>query len=256
MKIPWQTYVSEFIGTALLIGVGLSFVIVNFGAGSPIIALLPDAGARRALTGFLFGVTGALIAISYVGKISGAHINPVVTLSFYLKGKLSARDTAGYIVAQFAGAIAGALPLLFWGKMGRSVGFGITLPGNGDTVWSALWGETVTTAVLIIGLFIFLGHKRLRQFTPLLFPFLYTLMVWLEGPLSGTSTNPARSVGPAVVADVYGRIGGFILSGRWRECFWASAFMNSSGSSNSELRSRKIYHFGHDRYGVFGKHRG
>ena len=255
MKIPWQTYVSEFIGTALLIGVGLSFVIVNFGAGSPIIALLPDAGARRALTGFLFGVTGALIAISYVGKISGAHINPVVTLSFYLKGKLSARDTAGYIVAQFAGAIAGALPLLFWGKMGRSVGFGITLPGNGDTVWSALWGETVTTAVLIIGLFIFLGHKRLRQFTPLLFPFLYTLMVWLEGPLSGTSTNPARSVGPAVVADVWtdwwiyfiGPLAGMFLGIGLHEFIWLKQF---------RIEVAKVYHFGHDRYGVFGKHRG
>ena len=87
MKIPWQTYLSELIGTALLLGIGLSFVILNFGAGSPVVAALPDAGLRRLVTGFLFGSTGAAIAISQVGKISGAHINPVVTLAFYIKGK-------------------------------------------------------------------------------------------------------------------------------------------------------------------------
>jgi len=255
MNVPWPTYLSEFIGTALLIGVGLSFVILDFGAGSPIVALLPDAEVRRALTGFLFGTTGALIAISYVGKISGAHINPVVTLAFHLKGKMSLRDTAGYIAAQFAGAIAGALPLLLWGNMGRSAGFGITVPGNGDTVWSALWGETVTTAALIIGLFIFLGHKRLRQFTPLFFPFLYALMVWLEGPLSGTSTNPARSVGPAVVAGVWtswwiyfiGPLAGMFLGIGFHEFSWLKPF---------RIEVAKIYHFGHDRYGIFKKPRG
>jgi len=253
VKIPWQTYVSEFIGTALLIGVGLSFVILDFGAGSPIVALWPDAGVRRAITGFLFGTTGALIAISYVGKISGAHINPVVTLAFYFQGKMSARDAVGYIVAQFAGAIAGALPLLLWGKMGRSVGFGITVPGNNYSIWAALWGETATTIGLIVGLFIFLGHKKLRQFTPLLFPFLYALMVWLEGPISGTSTNPARSVGPSVIAGVWtgwwiyfvGPLAGMFIGISLHEFTWLNKL---------KIEVAKIYHFGHDRYGVFKKH--
>lgn len=245
---------SEWIGTALLIGVGLSFVILNFGAGSPVVGWLPDAGLRRAITGFLFGTTGAVIAISHVGKISGAHINPVVTLAFYLKGKLSARDAIGYIVAQFAGAIVGALPLLLWKQMGRSVNFGITVPGNHYSVWAALWGETVTTMGLIIGLFIFLGHKKLRQFTPLLFPFLYALMVYLEAPVSGTSTNPARTVGPAVIAGVWtgwwiyfvGPIAGTLISLSIHEFSWLNKF---------RIEVAKIYHFGHDRYGIFRKHR-
>lgn len=251
MKIPWQTYLSELIGTALLVGVGLSIVILNFGAGSPVLKLVPDAGLRRLITGFLFGSTGAAIAISYVGKISGAHINPVVTLAFRVKGMLSSRDTCGYILAQFIGAVAGSFPLLLWGQTGRSINFGDTTPGAGYTVWTALGGEIVTTICLIVGLFIFLGHKRLRSYTPLLFPFLYAIMVYLEAPLSGTSTNPARTLGPAVVSGDWSGwwiyfigplIGMFIGVGLHRFS-WLKRF---------EVEIAKIYHFGHDRYGIFG----
>jgi len=199
----WPAYVAELIGTALLILVGLSFVILDFGAGSPVVAAIPDPLLRRALTGLLFGATGAAIAVSYVGKISGAHINPVVTIAFRLRGTLNTRDTLGYVSAQFIGAVLGALPLLLWGAMGRSVDFGSTTPGAGYSVWAALGGEVVTTGALIVGLFVFIGHRTLRRYTPLIFPVLYAVMVAVEAPLSGTSTNPARSVGPAVVAGVW-----------------------------------------------------
>jgi aquaporin Z len=252
VKIPWQTYLSEFIGTALLIGVGLSVVILDFGAGSPVAALLPDAGLRRAITGFLFGTTGALIAISPVGKISGAHINPVVTLAFRLKGTLTTRDTIGYILAQFAGAIAGSVPLLLWGNEGRSIAFGGTTPGTGYPTWFALVGEIITTIGLIVGLFSFLGHRKLRQFTPLLFPFLYAFMVWLEAPVSGTSTNPARSLGPSVVSGVWtgwwiyfvGPLVGMVVGLALHRLGWPKQF---------EIQIAKIYHFQHDRYGIFNQ---
>ena len=90
-RVPWQPFVSEFVGTALLVLVGLSLVILMFGAGSPVARVVPDEGLRRLITGFLFGTTGALIALSPVGKESGAHINPVVTLGFWLMGKLDSR---------------------------------------------------------------------------------------------------------------------------------------------------------------------
>ncbi|HTX22673.1 MAG TPA: aquaporin [Candidatus Aquilonibacter sp.] len=252
MKIPWQTYLSEFIGTALLVGVGLSFVILDFGSGSPVVALLPDAGLRRLITGFLFGATGASIAISRVGKVSGAHINPVVTLAFYIKGVFTARDTIGYIVAQFAGAIAGCAPLLLWGQAGHSINFGATTPGAGYTIWAALLGEIITTIGLIAGLFTFLSHQKLRQYTPLLFPFLYALMVWLEAPLSGTSTNPARSVGPSVVSGVWtdwwiyfvGPLVGMFIGLGIHRFTWLKKF---------EVEVAKIYHFEHDWYGIFKK---
>jgi len=254
VKIPWQTYLSEFIGTALLLGVGLSFVILDFGTGSPVASALPDAGLRRLLTGFLFGATGASIAISRVGKVSGAHINPVVTLAFYLKGKFAARDTTGYIVAQFAGAIAGCVPLLLWGKVGGSIEFGATIPGAGWTIWEALGGEVITTIGLIVGLFTFLGHRRLRDYTPLLFPFLYAFMVWLEAPLSGTSTNPARSVGPSVITGIW--TGWWIyFVGPLAGMFISLAVLRFSWLKKFEVEVAKIYHFQHDWHGIFRKNR-
>jgi aquaporin Z len=252
---PWPLFLSEAVGTALLLMVGLSFVILTFGTGSPVATLLPDAGLRRAITGFLFGTTGALIALSPVGKESGAHINPVVTLAFWLMGKLRARHAVGYVLAQFAGAIAGSLPLLAWGALGRSIDFGATLPGSGYGAGVAVLGEVVTTFALIIGLFLFVRNPHLRPFTPLLFPFLYAVMVYLEAPISGTSTNPARSLGPAVV------------SGNWHDwwVYWigpllgmllAVFFYKVSWLRYLEIEVAKLYHFEHDPHRVFRWERG
>jgi aquaporin Z len=250
LKIPWQTYLSELIGTALLVGVGLSFVILNFGTGSSVAAILPSAGVRRLLTGFLFGATGASIAISPIGKISGAHINPVVTLAFRIDGKLTTRDTIGFICAQFIGAVIGSIPLLLWRAQGRSIAFGGTMPGNGYSIWTALGGEIITTILLIVGLFTFLGHKKIRPYTPLLFPFLYAIMVWLEGPISGTSTNPARSFGPSVIS---GNWSGWWIYfvGPLAGMFIGLAIQQLSGLKKFRIEIAKVYHFHHDRYGIF-----
>jgi aquaporin Z len=248
--VPWLLFGAELVGTALLIAVGLSIIILNFGQGSPLLQLMPDVGERRLLTGFLFGTTGALIALSPLGKESGAHLNPVVTLAFWLTGKLKARHALGYILSQLLGAALGALPLLAWGEMGRSLAFGATLPGPGYGVWPALLGEVATTFFLIIGLFFFLRHPLLRSFTPALFPFLYAVMVFLEAPISGTSTNPARSFGPA------------LISKNWLDwwIYWLGpmlgmllglAVFRFTGLGWLKIEVAKLYHFGHDRYGVF-----
>jgi aquaporin Z len=248
--VPWLILGAELIGTALLVGVGLSIVIVNFGQGSPMAQIIPNAGERRLLTGFLFGSTGAMIALSPLGKESGAHINPAVTLAFWLMGKLRGSDALGYVLAQCAGASLGALPLLAWGSMGSSVAFGATLPGTGYGVWLALLGEAITTFLLVTGLFFFLQHRQLRPYTPALFPFLYALMVFVEAPVSGTSTNPARSLGPA------------LISGEWHGwwLYWLGPLLGTllgvaafrlTGLRWLEVEVAKLYHFEHDRYGVF-----
>jgi len=240
---------AELAGTALLVAGGLSLVILDFGTGSPVLHWIPDAGARRAITGFLFGATGATIAISPLGKASGAHINPLVTLAFYLKRKLHLRHAVFYVVAQCIGAVVGCLPLLLFGAMGRSVDFGATVPGPAGALW-AVAGEALTTFALVALLFFFLGGKRLRAFTPLLFPFLYALMVWLEAPISGTSTNLARSFGPAVVSGVWtsfwvyvvGPLVGTLLALWLHAASWLQGF---------EIEVAKVYHFASDRHGVF-----
>lgn len=249
-SVPWLLFGAEFLGTALLVGVGLSLVILDFGRGSPAVHLIPSAGWRRLITGFLFGSTGALIALSPLGKESGAHINPVVTLAFWLMGKLRARHVVGYILAQLGGAAVGALPLLAWGRLGRSVAFGATLPGASYGPWLALLGEAATTFALIVGLFFFLRHTQLRPFTPALFPLLYAVMVFLEAPISGTSTNPARSLGPALISGAW--------QGWW--IYWLGpllgALLGVTVFRFTRLRwltveVAKLYHFEHDRYGVF-----
>ncbi len=243
-------YGAELAGTALLVAVGLSIVILDFGHGSPLVRLLPDAGWRRLITGFLFGTTGALIALSPLGKESGAHINPAVTLGFWLMGRLRARYVPGYVLAQLAGAAVGAVPLLAWGAMGRSIAFGATFPGTAYGAGWAVLGETVTTFALIFGLFFFLQHRRLRDYTPALFPFLYAVMVLVEANVSGTSTNPARSFGPAVI------------SGDWHAwwVYWLGpllgtllgvAVLRLTGRHWSTIAVAKLHHFEHDRYGVF-----
>lgn len=249
-RFPWLLYGAELTGTALLLAIGLSVVIVDFGHGSAVVAALPQAGLRRLITGFAFGTTGALIALSPLGKESGAHLNPVVTLGFLLMGKLRTRHAVGYAAAQMTGAVIGSWPLLAWGGIGRSVAFGATVPGQGYGNAAALLGEIATTFLLIVGLFFFLQHRRLRNFTPAIFPVLYGLMVFLEAPVSGTSTNPARSFGPA------------LISGDWSAwwVYWLGPLTGAvlgvaacrfTSLCRAEIDVAKIHHFEHDRYGVF-----
>jgi aquaporin Z len=251
-KIPWTLFASEFIGTALLVLIGLSFVILDFGKDSFVLKLIPDSGLRRAITGFLFGSIGALIAVSWIGKESGAHINPAVTLAFWFQKKITYSHAIGYIFAQLIGGIIGALPLLLWGKLGNSVYYGATYPGNEYTAWTALIGEFGTTFTMVLLLFIFIGSKKLRNFTPLIFPLLYLFMVFAEAPVSGTSTNPARTLGPSVI------------SGNWAAwwIYWigpaagaiaAAAIYNFKWFKEFEIEAAKLYHFEHDRHGIFLK---
>lgn len=245
-------FLSEMIGTALLISFGLSFVILMFGTGSPIISLLPNPGVRRLITGFLFGSTGGLIAVSFVGKVSGAHINPAVTLAFLLRNKMSGTHALGYMAAQVMGAIIGTVPLLIWGGIGGSIWYGATFPGPQYARWIALTGEIITTFAMITLLFIFIGHKRLRAFTPLLFPFLYAIMVYLEAPISGTSTNPARTLGPDLISNMW-RGWWLYLIGPGFGAILAAALHKYSWLKRFETEIAKIYHFSLDPYGIFIK---
>lgn len=197
-----KLYLAEFAGTALLLTFGLSFTIFNWGDGTVMNSWIPDAGLRRLFSGFLFGATGCLITLSPVGKISGAHINPAVSLAFWMCGKMKDHAFVGYIISQMLGAVVGCLPLLWWGQQGASINYGNTVPSAAGLV-PAFVGEVITTAALVTLLYVFVSSPKLRNYTPFTIPFLYSFMVWAEAPLSGCSTNPARSFGPAVISGVY-----------------------------------------------------
>jgi aquaporin Z len=150
-------------------------------------------------------------------------------------------------MAQLSGAILGALPLLAWGSMGRSVAFGATLPGDGYPIETVLLGEVITTFAMVAGLCVFLGFRRIRPFTPAMFPFLYAVMVYAESPISGTSTNPARSLGPAIV------------SGQWQGwwIYWVGPLIGSIAAClvcsllAKRITVAKLYYFDSDRDRLF-----
>jgi len=240
--VPLQLLVYEMIGTGLLLLGGLSFVILMFGNGSPMEQLIPSIVLRRILTSFLFGCVGATIALSVVGKISGAHINPAVTFGFWMMKKLDAKTAAGYMLAQLVGAFLGSVPLLLWGALGRSIDFGATVPGKGYSLEAVMMGEAATTFGLVASLFVFIAFRRVRHFTPFMVPFLYAVMVPLEADISGTSTNPARTFGPAVI------------SGRWDAwwIYWLGPIIGTviaivvCSRFTHRIEVAKLYHFDHE----------
>jgi len=247
IALPIQMFFSELIGTGLLLLGGLSLVIFVFGAGSPVAELIPSVTVRNVMCGFLFGSIGASIALSPVGTYSGAHINPAVTFGFLLAGKLKPRVAFGYVVAQLGGATLFCLPLLLWGDMGRSINFGATIPGHGYSTLTVLLGEVATTFGLVAALCVFLATRELRRFTPFMIPFLYAFMVPLESASSGTSTNPARSLGPAIVSQNY--------EGWW--IYWVGPLIGTVLAILAcsvllrKIEVAKLYHFNEDRSGVF-----
>jgi len=198
-RFEYKLFIAEAAGTALLLFCGLNIVIFNWGEGSVVAKLIPSVPVRTILTGFMFGCVGGLIALSIIGRISGAHINPAVSIAFWLRGKMETSTMIGYIVAQMTGAVAGCLPLLLiWGKQGSSIQYGITLPGVKGP-GPAFISEVLATGCLIFYLYIFIGRKNLRNYTPFGIPILYSILNIFFAPRSGDSTNPARSFGPAVI---------------------------------------------------------
>jgi aquaporin Z len=197
----WAEYGAEFLGTMLLVFGGLSAVVLDFSNGTPMAGLIPGKSPRLLLTGLLFAGTGSLIAISPLGRRSGAHINPSVSLGFFVHGKMHFRDFFAYVISQFGGAIVGAFLLhLVWGEHAASVKDGMTVPGVPTyTVPEAFAAEMALTGLMVLLIFIFVSSKRLMRWTPLMNWLLIATMVWQEAPISGTSLNPARSIGPALI---------------------------------------------------------
>ncbi|MBN3889354.1 MAG: aquaporin [Nostoc sp. JL31] len=113
----WREYFAEFLGAAFNIFIGLSAIVFNFGHGLPIEQLVPDSSIRRLITGLIFAGSGAIVAVSPIGKLSGSHINPSVSLAFWIHGKMHLRDFVGFVIGQFLGAIAvGAFRLFTLGE--------------------------------------------------------------------------------------------------------------------------------------------
>ena len=203
-QLHWFEYGAELLGTAFLLFAGVSAIVFDFGTGSQLAVILPDRSARLLITGLLFAGSGSLVAISPLGKLSGAHINPCVTLAFWAHGKMRSFDLFGYVLGQFLGAVIGtSLLALVWRGQAASVNYGMTIPGAGFPLWVVFLAEMSLTCLLVFSIFLFVSSHRLMRWTPLMVWILVAMMVWLEAPISGTSLNPARSFGPALIAGIW-----------------------------------------------------
>ncbi|WUH88945.1 aquaporin [Streptomyces sp. NBC_00433] len=199
----WREFVAEFLGTALLLLVGLSVIVFNFSHGSPVISMVPSADLRRFMTALLFSASATLIIYSPIGRTSGGHINPVVTLAFLRLGKITPKGAASYMLAQFGGAAFGtAAVAAIWGHRASRARVGATMPGRGG-VWPALAVEFCATFLVVALILTFVRRPRLLPFTAAAAGVLGVALTYLTVPISGGSSNPARSIGPALVGDTW-----------------------------------------------------
>jgi aquaporin Z len=194
----------ELVGTALLLLGGLSAVVLDFATGSPVARAVPSHSLRLLITGTLFGSCGALVTVSPIGRRSGAHLNPAVTLAFWCDRHIRLRDLVGYVASQTVGAVAGALAVWsLWGLRARSVSDGLTRPGRGIGPFGATGLEALMTSLLILTIFAFVSSARTVRWTPVAVVAVIAVLVWQGAPYTGTSLNPARSLGPAVASGIF-----------------------------------------------------
>ncbi len=200
-----KKYFAELIGTAAL---------VLIGCGSAVIA-----GQSIGFAGisFAFGLT-VLAMVYAIGSISGCHINPAITIAMWVAGKIKGRDAIYYVIAQCAGGIVGAA--LLWAIASGIPGFSLAVTGLGQNGYgihspagysmaAALVAEVVLTALFLFVIFGSTHKDAPKGFAGLSIGFTLVLIHLVGIPITGTSVNPARSLGPAVF------VGGDALAQLW-----------------------------------------
>jgi len=199
--VAMKKYIAEFIGTCVLVVLGCgTAMLVGCDAAS---------GSGYLLTALAFGLV--IVGMAYcVGNISGCHINPAVSLGVLLNGGMTGKDFCGYVVSQCLGALAGSGILAAIFKLGgvtdMTGGFGSNgLAGVNGSVAAGLLVEIVLTFIFVMTILGVTSKKANHgSFGGLIIGLTLTLVHILGIGLTGTSVNPARSLGPAIVAAIAG----------------------------------------------------
>ena len=192
-----KKYIAEFIGT---------FVLVFFACGTAVVASCSTENLPGyLLTALAFGLV--IVAMAYsVGNVSGCHINPAVSIAMLISKKLSFKDFIGYVIAQFAGALAGAALLMIF--VGKESGLGTNGLYEGS-VWMSLLIEVILTFVFVFAILGVTSKTENGAVAGIVIGLSLTLVHILGIYFTGTSVNPARSFGPALL------VGGDALKNVW-----------------------------------------
>ena len=192
-----KKYIAEFIDT---------FVLVLFACGTAaVVGCSAENGTGYLLTALAFGLV--IVAMAYsIGNISGCHINPAVSIAMLVSGKMNIKDFIGYIVAQFLGATAGAGVLM--ALVGKESGLGANALYN-DSIGLSILVEIILTFVFVIAILGVTSKIENSAVAGIVIGLSLTLVHILGISFTGTSVNPARSFGPALL------VGGDALADVW-----------------------------------------
>jgi aquaporin Z len=188
-----KSYIAEVFGTFCLVFIGCASVVTGGFGG-----ILPHGQVG---IGLAFGI--AVIAMAYsIGPVSGAHLNPAVSLGAFLAGRLPASSLVGYIVAQVIGGLLGAV-VLYVIASGASGGAPANLAANGwdpakYSTMSAFLTEVVATFIFVTVILGVTNKKHETAFAGLVIGLTLAALHFAFIPVSGNSLNPARSIGPAL----------------------------------------------------------
>jgi aquaporin Z len=193
-----KRYIAEFIGT---------FALVFCGTGSIIVNQQSEGGLGLIGISLAFGLV-VTATIYMFGFISGAHINPAVTIALTIGKLFPKKELLGYLIAQLTGAILASITLFL--LFPETSTMGETLP-NGSEIQSFVF-EVILTFFLMFTILTMSTNEQHAQLTGIVVGLLIVGMIQLSGPISGGSFNPARSLGPVIISGNYTSIWIYIIA--------------------------------------------
>jgi aquaporin Z len=206
LRAHWPEYLLEALGLGLFMIAACAFTVLLEYPGSAVRQAIEDPFVRRTLIGLAMGLTAIGLIYSPLGKRSGAHMNPSVTLTFWRLGKIDGFDTTFYVLFQFLGGTLGVLlsKAVFGAALiaDAAVNYAVTVPGMPGR-WVAFAAEAAISCGLMFAVLTISNQRSLNRYTGLFAGTLVALYITFETPLSGMSMNPARTFASALPAHTW-----------------------------------------------------
>ena len=247
LKQHWPEYVMEAAELGLFMISACVFTVLLFHPDSPVTNLVPDGILRRMLMGIAMGSTAIGIIFSPLGKRSGAHFNPSVTLTYFRLGKVEPWDAVFYIVAQFIGGVGGvliAMLLLGSAVANPSVNYAVTVPGLGGPLIAFL-AEIFISFLLMSVVLRVSNTGSIARWTGLFAGALVAAYITVESPISGMSMNPARTFSSAFGASVWMSLWIYFIAPPLGMLMAAEVF--SRGKTRRTAACAKLHHHNNQR---------